>query len=518
MQEPRRTTLQKNQDLTHSCRFPSPAPSKKPRLVPAESVRDQFYWLGEFNKASTVMVVEQGIVNRQLGARIAKGVAKVIADGSKPGADRPADYLQLEHLLIEAAGPDITRMHSGRSRQDILATTCRVMLREQMLTLVERMIETRVRLGAIAALHVKTIIPAYTNGVQAQPTTLAHYLLAFDAAFGRDLERLRQAYARLNLSPMGAAALGTSSFPVDRLRLAELLGFDSVVENSYDANLVSAMDTSLELVNIVSGTALTIGAMVEDITAQYRSARPWMLLHAGELTGSSSIMPQKRNPYGLNLLRQAASTVIGECHLFTIHAHNLSPGMLDYKIIESGSTYRAPGQASKVISAALEMLRRFGTVLDNLSIHPERALEEVDADYSTTTELADVLQRDFDVPFRIGHHFASELVSFGRLHAFKPADLPYSEVRRIYLESNRACGIEVGEFPMTERQFRKSLCARNMVNSSLGLGGPQPPEVRRMLGAQRKHIAQDQKWLSKRRDTLRAAEAKLDKAFEAIRR
>jgi argininosuccinate lyase len=477
------------------------------QTLPAKTTHDHFYWLGEFNKASTVMVVEQNIVTKKMGAQIADGVAKVISDGDKPGAKRPNDYLQLETMLIAAAGPDVTRMHSGRSRQDLLATTNRVVLREQALELLQKVIETRARLAELAGKHVNTIIPAYTNGVQAQPTTLAHYLLAFDAAFGRDAERLRQAYARLNLSPLGAAALGTSSFPVNRPRLAELLGFDGVVENSYDANHVSAMDTSLELVNIAAGMALTTSAFVEDVTAQYRDTRPWMLLREGKLTGTSSIMPQKRNPYGLILLRQSASNVIGESHLFAIQAHNISPGMLDYKL----------GQADKTIAASIGMLGKFGALLDSLVINSQQALEEVTSEYSTTTELADVLQRDSNVPFRVGHHFASELVTYGRTNGLKPADLPYAEAKRIYVESAKALGIENAELPMSEQRFRQSLDAENMVNASLGLGGPQPAEVKRMLEAQRERVAADQSWLSKQKTSLAAAAVKLDKAFENLR-
>src|SRR5512133_754921 len=155
---------------------------------PVKPNHDDFYWLGELNKASTVMVVEQGIVPRPLGARIADGVARVIADGDKPGAQRPGDYLRYEPLLIAYAGPDATRMHSGRSRQDILATSRRLMLRERTLDLVTALDTAREKLLSMAATHATTIVPGYTNGVQAQPTTYGHYLLGFAEAFERHAE------------------------------------------------------------------------------------------------------------------------------------------------------------------------------------------------------------------------------------------------------------------------------------------------------------------------------------------
>lgn len=468
---------------------------------------DEFYWLGEFNKASTVMVVEQGIVTRTLGKAIAEGVAQVITEGDKAGAARPSDYLELEKLLIVAAGPDVTRMHSGRSRQDLIATSNRTQLRVGVLEMMERLIEARSGLQSLSRLHIHTIVPAYTNGVQAQPITLAHYLLAFDAALAREGERIRQAYPRLNLSPLGSAALGTSSFPVNRVRLAELLGFDGVAENSYDATQVSSLDVPLEVIGIAQSIALSVGPLIEDIETQYRDPQPWILLREGTLTGPSSIMPQKRNPFGLISLRQAASQVVADADSFTVLAHNVAPGMLDYK----------RGSAERTIRDANALLERFALVFDNLVVNPKRALDEVNADYSTTTELANILQRDHDVPFRIGHHFASELVTYGRSKNLRPADIPFGEARRIYAEAAKAYGVENARFPLTEARFRQSLTAENMVESSRGLGGPNPSEVARMLDSQTNLLAADREWLVAKRARLADACAKLDEAFAAVR-
>ncbi len=472
----------------------------------AKPGHDNFYWLGEFNKASTVMVVEQGIVPPALGAKIAGGVARVIEDGEKPGAKRPGDYLQYEPLLIAYAGPDATRMHSGRSRQDILATTRRVMLRERAIELADAMNVARDKLVALAGKHVDTIVPAYTNGVQAQPITFGHYLLAFAAALDRHYDRLREAYARLNLSPMGSAALGTSSFPVNRPRLAELLGFDAVAENSYDANQVATIDVAGELANDAALMALTLGALVQDIHTQYHQVSPWLLIQEGAFTHPSSIMPQKRNPTILNSLRLQASTVLGEAQLFAIESHNVTPGMPDYK--REGS--------QRTLEDAAEMFRMLSLLLDNLVVSKERALDEVNAEYSTTTELADVLQREADVPFRVGHHFASELVDFGRKNALRPAQIPYAEAQRIYAEAGKKFGMENATLPLAEARFRSSLSPEGMVNASRGLGGPQPAEVKRMFQGETKRLAGDRVWAADRRERLAQSQAKLDAAFRKL--
>ena len=481
------------------------ATSSAAQASKAKAAHDNFYWLGEFNKASTVMVIEQGIVPKELGARIAKGVSQVIEEGDKPGAKRPGDYLAYEPLLLAVAGPDATRMHSGLSRQDILATNRRVMLRERTLDLAQAMTAARERLLEMAAKHAGTIVPGYTNGVQAQPNTFGHYLLGFAGAYDRHFERLRQAYARLNLNPLGAAVYGTSSFPVSRPRLAELLGFDGNVDNGYDAVQVSTIDVAAELASIASIAALTTGALVEDIHTQYHQTSPWFLIEEGAQTHTSSIMPQKRNPTILNTLRLQASTVVGEAHLYTIQAHNVTPGMPDYKRESSQET----------LESATLMYTQLKTLLDNLVVNPERALAEVNAEYSTTTELADVLQREADVPFRAGHHFASELVTFGRAKGLKPAEIRFADAVHIWAEASTKFGMDA-KFPLTEKRFREALSAEGMIAASKGLGGPQPDEVKRMLESERRVLAGDQEWLKARRAKLADSQAKLDIAFRNL--
>ena len=473
----------------------------------AQPGSDAFYWLNEINKASAVMVVEQGIVPRPLGTQIANAIAEVIADAQAPGATRSGDYLQVEQLLIAAGGPDVTRLHSGRSRQDIGATMRRLFLREGLLVAVETLNEARESLLAKVAAHPDAIVPAYTWGVQAQPISFGHYLLAYAEALSRDAERLRQAWARLNLSPLGAAALGTSSFSVNRPRLAELLGFDGVIGNSLDANQISPVDSGVEVVSIAASSALTINLFLADVTAQYAQTRPWLVLSEGNSTGVSSIMPQKRNPTGIVRLRALGSTVIGDAQTYLVQSHNVGAGMHDYK----------SDQPNNVLDQASLMYKSLALLIGQLVLDEERALDEVNADYSTTTELANTLQREADVPFRIGHHFASELVNFGRSNSLRSSEIPYAEARRIYAEAARSFGMSNAELPLTEASFRRSLTAENMVQASKGLGGPQPPEVARMTGEQATALNRDRQWLYATRAGLVEAAQRLDETFERLR-
>jgi argininosuccinate lyase len=482
------------------------------QMAPSHAApRDRFFWLTEINKASAVMIVERGIVPKPLGARIFDAINQVDAAGNRPGASRAADYLVVEKDLLAAGGPDISRLHSGRSRQDIGATTQRLINRDDFLAAFEKLNGMRDAILALAARAPDAIIPAYTWGVQAQPITLGHYLSGYAAAFDREATRMREAYVRLNQSPLGAAALGTSSFPVDRPRLAELLGFDAPLENSYDANQISPIDGGAELGGLATSGALVLGALIADVTAQYAQTEPWILLTEGNETGISSIMPQKRNPSGLVKLRAEASTLIGEAGTFALIAHNVEPGMSDYK--DFGNPKEYPNAILRDMAA---LYAHADAVVRTMMFRPERALDEVNSDYSTTTELADTLQREADVPFRIGHHFASELVNFGRGHRLRASEIPYAEAQRIYAEIGTAAKVDT-QLPLTEAQFRRSLTAENMVTTSKGLGGPQPAEVARMLSVAKDHLAADRTWLDATRGKLVAASQKLDQAFAGLK-
>ena len=427
-------------------------------------------WLDEINKASIVMLAETGIVPKDVARRIAKGIAEVIENekaGNEGFAPRSsADYLDYEPRLIQVAGQEASRLHTGRSRQDLASTIARMNLRDGLLQVIEALIALRQSILKRAEEHIETIIPAYTHGVQAQPTTFAHYLLAFESALARATERLQETYARVNKCPLGAAALATSSFPLDRNRLAELLGFEGLVENAYDANHLAPIDSALECAAGYSSIALQAGMFAQDIHAQYAEPVPWFMLAAGELTGTSSIMPQKRNPAALEQLRAQSSIVMGEMQTMTWVSHNNRPGMFDYRMYDPVPVVRL-----------LQVIKIYRQVVDALVVNKARALEEVRADYSTTTEIADALLQKAEVPFRTGHHFASKLTDYGRGQGLKLQEIPFAEVQRIYAENANAA------LPLSETEYADIISAETMVFGRKGLGGPQVVEVARMMAA-----------------------------------
>jgi argininosuccinate lyase len=456
-------------------------------------------FLDQINRASIVMLDETGIVPHPVAVSIAKGIARLIAQERASGPRRSADYLDYEPRLTAVVGPDASRLHTGRSRQDIAAAIARMNLRDGLLKVSDALMTARDRLLAVAGRHTETIIPAYTHGVQAQPTTFAHYLLALQSALGRESVRLQQAYRRVNRNPLGAAALATSSFPIDRERLAVLLGFEGLVENAYDANHFAPVDSALDVAGALAIAAVQIGQFAQDIHAQYAEPAPWFLLATGELTGVSSIMPQKRNPAALEQLRAQSSIMLGEMHTVLLIAHNNRTGMFDYRMYDPVPCARP-----------LQVLKLLRQVVDGIVVNKERALAEVKADYSTTTEIADALMQRADVPFRTGHHFASKLTDYGRGKGLKLHEIPYADAARLYRE-------ETGkEFPLSAVNFAEVISAEYMVFGRKGLGGPQLSEVNRMLSAARDRVSSDTAWVKDRTEDLARADAALENAFAAL--
>ncbi|PZP25506.1 argininosuccinate lyase [Pseudomonas kuykendallii] len=479
---------------------------EKPAAGKKKSDDGQFDWINRINKASIVMLTEEGIVSADEGRKIAGSVRYTIDQGERPDGKRPTDVLQIERIMTDKIGPEASLIHSGRSRQDMYATYRLASLRRQVLDYGDALDALRQRLLKLAAENIDTLVPAYTNGVQAMPISYAHYLLAYDASFERDAQRLQELYARLNLSPMGTAVLANSAYPLNRTRLATLLGFDGVRENSLDASQVSPYDIPLEASALVASTAIRIGAMIGDIHTQYHQIRPWLLLDEAS-TYTSSAMPQKRNPGLLMRTREAASDVVGLSQLVTLRAHNVTTGMTDYKF-----AYDSSG----LFDESVEMIDRMNTVLDALKIDSARSLEELESEWTTSMELADTLERLHDVPFRIGHSFASLIVTYARDHGITPKAFPYAEAQKLYTQAAKKYQWKTTELPLSEAAFRATLSPRAMVDSRQGIGGPQPAEVKRMLAQAQKTLGTDQDWMRERRQRLSDAEATLNEAFSKL--
>ncbi|MDH2325916.1 lyase family protein [Cereibacter sp. SYSU M97828] len=474
-----------------------------PQIAGAEQ-RDSFFWIGEINKATAVINTEEGLLDPALTPGIAAALVRVLEDGAQPDAKRPQTVISFEPLLIEAGGQDVTLLHAGRSSQDMLSTARAAILRERLLALAEQLNTTSRTMVELAAQHVETIVPNYTNGVAAQPNSYGHYLLGHAAGLDRDAQRIREAYARLDLSAMGTTVLNGTSWPLNRDRMAGYLGFAGTVDNAYDAAQIAPVDQAVELSSIVASVALHSGTFIEDVMGQYGQTRPWILLQeGGDNTYVSSAMPQKRNPGILNSTRSDASEALTLAMGPALQAHNLPPGMSDAK---------STGRNGEMVDKAVEVLEGLNDILGALAINPDRAMEELNGDWTASQELADLLMREHGMPFRVGHHFASEIVTAARQDGLGPLDFPYAEAQRIYAEAVEGTDYPA-DLPITEDAFRAALDPAAIIRARATAGGPQPAEMERMIAAARDRLTAQDAWIAARRDHIEASLARLDADF-----
>ena len=470
--------------------------------IPLLVMPDFYASMSEMNMASLVVLHESGWVSEELTARIASATQELIAREALPGARRSHDYLDFERELIAIAGPESTWLHVGRSRQDMMSTGVHLWLRAAHLAAFEDLLPVRAALLDLAARHVSTVIPTYTHGVQAQPTSAAHYLVAFGAALERVGARLIQSYARANRNPLGAGAGTTSLFEINRERLTQLLGFDGLIDNSFDANIVAPIDATLEFVNVLALMALQLGQLTQDIHAQFYLPEPWLILDPGSmLTGISSMMPQKRNPRVLELLREHASVIVGSAQSMALLAHNAISGMTDVR--ETVTTVVPLGRLH-------ELLFLLTRTIEAMTLDPKRSLAEVNREYSAMTNVAEYLVQTAGVPFREAHEFASALTDFGRQRSLAPPRISYADAARLYREHLGA------DLPLSEHELAAALDPAQIIATRRGRGGPQHAEVERMLNASRAQLDADSRWLSERRAAIAGAKAELERAFAAL--
>ncbi len=470
------------------------------------ALRDEFFWLYAINKASVVVNSSIGLLEPKLARRIAAGLQAVYAKGCVKGAPRPFRVIDFEPKLIEEAGVEATMLHVGRSSQDMHATYRSTIMRDNLNSLMRALLAVMNTLEAMARANVDTIVPNYTNGVAAQPNSYAHYLLGFLSAFNRDAERLRELYARINECAMGTTVLNGTSWPLDREKMSSYLGFDRPVENAYDAAQFKSTDEATELAGVLTGIALHICTFIQDVSVQYAQPRPWILLQeGGENTYVSSAMPQKRNPGLMIYTRIAAGKLLGAANTIVTLAHNIVPGMTDPK---------TPSDNTAHFRTALDALGRFNRVLKALRINPERALEELNLDWTASQEIADVFVREHALPFRVGHHVASRVVSCAKANNILPADFPHELLCRIYrevIESEYPQGER--NCPMSDKQWKETLDPKRIIANRRTSGGPQPAELNRCLNSMQSKINAHAQWADQAAQRIDESLKRLDQDF-----
>ena len=355
--------------------------------------------------AHAISLHEVGLLTDQEARMLLQGIDAlerddVLTAGTDSGAFEDLFFLREDRLKARLGADLAGRLHIGRSRNDIEATIFRLTVRGRLdgtLASVAGLLGTVIE---AARREAGTVILAYTHGQPAQPTTYGHYLGAFAEVLLRDLSRLRHARYDLDLCPLGAAAITTTGFPIDRARLAELLGFRAPQENSYGC--IAAVDQFAAVYAALRLLLLNVGRLAQDL-AFWTGCEVGQAVMPDGFVQVSSIMPQKRNPLAIEHLRTMASLGAGQCEAFVSTLHNTPfADMVD-----------AEGPTQAVGLAAFDMAARvldlLGPVLEGLRIDAGRARANIAASCATMTEVSDSLVRLEGLSFRQAHEICSVL-------------------------------------------------------------------------------------------------------------
>jgi argininosuccinate lyase len=452
--------------------------------------------------AHLVMLTEQRIVSAAEARTIAAAldsidldaVRRVVYDGTYEDL-----FFYLERLIVAHGGEEAAgRLHTARSRNDIDMTMYRMRQREMVLALVDGTLKLRGALLDLAARHTEDVFPAHTHTQPAQPTTIAHYLLAMIEQLERDTIRLRAAYDTVNRNPLGACAITGTGFPIDRLRTAGLLGFQGSSGNTYGS--IATVDYLLESVSAATVLLVGLGRFVQDLLLWCTSEVNYLRLSDG-FVQCSSIMPQKRNPVALEHARAIASKAVGQATGIVITVHNTPFG----DIVDTEDDLQP--LVSSMFRDGARAIRLVASAMSSAQFNTSRMAERASADWITVTELADTLARDHGVPFRSAHAIASRFVS-------RAAAQTGAELSAVLREASA----DVLGHPLAidGPALARILSPRHFVEVRTTPGGPAPSESIKAIGASLPRLAKDGEWLRGRIEGLQSAEKQLAAAVATL--
>jgi len=422
------------------------------------------------SRAHAAMLAAQGIISSKDAEAIREGLLTVLSEiesGDFPFSAALEDiHMNVEARLKELIGEPAGRLHTGRSRNDQVATDFRLWVRDQCDAAMEGLRALQTALVDQAEAGADWVMPGFTHLQTAQPVTWGHHMLAYAEMFDRDIGRLRDARARMNESPLGAAALAGTSYPLDRDATAHALGFDRPCANSLDA--VSDRDFALEFLSAASITAMHLSRLAEELVI-WSSAQFRFVSLSDRWSTGSSIMPQKRNPDAAELLRAKLGRIFGaQVALMTV--------MKGLPLAYSKDMQEDKEQTFDAADSLMLALAAMTGMVGDMTANREALRAAASHGFSTATDLADWLTREAGLPFRDAHHVTGALVALAESRGCDLPDLTLEDMQNAH--------------PAVTEAVFDVLGVDNSVASRTSYGGTAPANVRAQVTRWRKTLAE----------------------------
>ncbi len=403
------------------------------------------------------MLAAQGIISAQDLADIRRGMAQILSEIDAGSFEWLLDledvHLNIEKRLTELVGDAGKRLHTGRSRNDQVATDIRLYMRGAIDDILRLLKALRSALVDLAEKHADTILPGFTHMQVAQPVTFGHHMLAYVEMFGRDAERMADCRKRVNRLPLGAAALAGTTFPIDRERVARTLGFDDVCHNSLDA--VSDRDFAIEFCAAAALVMTHISRLSEELVI-WMSPRVGFIDIADRFCTGSSIMPQKKNPDVPELARGKTGRVNG-------HLVSLLTLMKGQPLAYNKDNQEDKEPLFDTVDTLVDTLRIFADMAGGITVKPDAMRSAALQGYATATDLADYLVKK-GLPFRDAHEAVA--------HAVRTCEQKGCDLADLSLDELRAFSTLIGDDVHAVLTLEGSVAARAHV------GGTAPDQVR----------------------------------------
>lgn len=465
-----------------------------------KELEDALYRDLQLHKAHLVMLAEERIIPKSDVTIILRELMNMEAAGLEILDVDPnlGLYLSTEKYMVEKLGTDVAgKMHTARSRNDLDPANERMYVRDSINRYVEAIVGLQAVLLEQAQEHAETVMPGYTHhSQQAQPLTYGHFLLATHDALTRDITRLFQAYDVANQCPLGGCALAGTGFPINRERLAQLLGFEGLVENTLDAT--GHYDFILEFTAAIAISLSNMGRMAESLYL-WNTKEFGMLEMDAAYCSVSSIMPQKRNPVAMEMVRGESVLVYNRLNsMFTVFKAMTPGGGREWQYVHKGMP--------PCVNTAVTSVETMAGMISTMKVNKETMADMAAKGFGTVTELADEMVRTCGLPFRHAHHIVG-LICLNALNQGKTSD-------EIDLEMINAASKQVigRTLDMDEETVKKALDPVVNVAVRETIGGPAPKEVLRMIENRKEILAQKRDELEKRKEALKKADDALREA------